>query len=161
MTPDVLLDQLKLFVEAYTGGILLPVKSKPSEAAVERAAEVWKMRLPVPDDDTKRIPYILLQLVNGTDAQEEGEHDTSGCFVRMIFATYHENASEGNLMLLHLMMSVRTALLRQRLIGGQFVLEPPLEWVIYPDNDGRLDKYYFGEMDTNWRLPAIEREVDI
>ena len=156
MTPEILLDQLKLFVEAKTAGIMLPVKTVPNESPIERAAEVWRMRLPTKEHETKSVPYIVLQLVNGTDAQEEGQRDVSGCFVRMIFATYNENASEGNLMLLHLMATVRTALLKQRLIGGQFLLEPPLEWLIYPDNTA---PYFFGEMATNWTLPTIEREV--
>ena len=156
MTPEILLDQLKLFIEAKTAGIMLPVKTAPNAPPIERAAEVWPMRLPTKEHETKSIPYIILQLVNGTDEKDEYGADVSGCFVRLVFGVYSEDASKGGLWLLNLMMTVRTALLKQQLIGGQFVLEPPVEWLIYPDNTA---PYFFGEMATNWTLPTIEREV--
>ena len=56
MTPLELLDALKAFIEENTKDILLPVRvDRKSGEAKERPAEVYKMRLPTKDAETKRI----------------------------------------------------------------------------------------------------------
>ena len=42
-------------------------------------------------------------------------------------------------------------------MAEQFVLQDPLEYIIYPDD---YHPYYFGEMITNWSLPEIKQEVE-
>lgn len=37
----------------------------------ERAAEVYKMRLPNKTAQTERVPYLLLQYIKSTDTQEQ------------------------------------------------------------------------------------------
>lgn len=70
MTPLELLDALKAFIEENTKDILLPVRvDRKSGEAKERPAEVYKMRLPTKDAETKRIPYVLLQYIKSTDTQ--------------------------------------------------------------------------------------------
>jgi hypothetical protein len=172
MTPAILLEQLQAFIQEHTADIILsvrPVKNKtlptapraraaePTEDAItERAAEVHLMRLPDKDAEENRIPYILLQLLTGADTQEEGQQPDSEAKVRIIFATYSENDSEGALDVLNIITRVRIALLKAGKIGKQFLLRKPLEYIIYPDD---TRPYFFGELMTIWEMPIINREI--
>jgi len=173
MTPNVLLDRLKEFVEETTADIILtvrPVKVKtiaeprpkgkaPPAAAEEithRAAEVHLMRLPDKDAETQRIPYILLQFLAGKDEHKPGDEADSTGNVRIIVATYAENDSEGALDVLNLITRIRNALLKAGEVGEQFLLRKPLDYLVYPDD---TQPYFFGEMMTVWEMPTIRREV--
>ena len=173
MTPIELLYELKKFIEANTKDIILSVRpiknkvipepsSKKSENADEepqtRAAEVHLMRLPNKDAETNRIPYILLQLLTGVDEQEAGKDPDSECKVRIVVATYSEDGSAGSMDLLNVITRIRVALLKTGVIGKQFTIRKPLEYVIYPDETG---SYYLGEMITIWGIPTIQREVNL
>lgn len=157
MTPLELLDTLKVFIEKETKDILLPVRvDRKSGEQKERAAEVHKMRLPDKDAQTQRIPYILLQFLKSTDSQESGDHPESTCMVRIVAATYSENGEEGALGVLNLLTRIRIAILKDGVIADRFLLIPPLELIVYPDN---TPPYYLGEMMTSWKMPPIESEV--
>jgi hypothetical protein len=171
MTPSILLENLKVFIEEHTADIILsarPVKNKtlpappttprsrstPTKTAQEitrRAAEVHLMRLPDKDAETNRIPYILLQYLTGKDETE----DSTGN-VRIIVATYSENDSEGALDVLNIITRIRIALLKAGVIDEQFLLRTPLEYMIYPDD---TRPYFFGEMMIAFEMPIIQREV--
>ena len=142
MTPLQLLDALEAFVKQETKDILLPVRvDRKSGENKERAAEVYKMRLPNKTAQTERVPYLLLQYIKSTDTQEQGQEPESECTVRIVAATYSEDES---------------ALLKDGVVGGQFVLKSPLEMIVYPDSTA---PYYLGEMMTTWTMPIIESEV--
>lgn len=161
MTPDVLLNALKQFIEENTRDLILPVRVRGNGNGAEqkeRAAEIYKMRLPDVESETKRIPYILLQYLQGIDEQKTGESPESTCKVRIVLAAYDENGETGALNLLNLMTRVRVALLKQGMINEQFCLLPPLENLIYPDSP---PPYYLGEIMTNWTMPTIHREVNM
>ena len=67
MTPLQLLDALEAFVKQETKDILLPVRvDRKSGENKERAAEVYKMRLPNKTAQTERVPYLLLQYIKST-----------------------------------------------------------------------------------------------
>lgn len=157
MTPLELLDALKAFIEENTKGILLPVRvDRKSGEAKERPAEVYKMRLPTKDAETKRIPYVLLQYIKSTDTQTAGEPPESSCMVRIVAATYSEDGEEGALCVLNLLTRIRIAFLRDGVIAERFMLKPPIEMIVYPDS---TPPYYLGEMMTEWRMPIVESEV--
>lgn len=157
MTPLELLDALKAFIEENTKDILLPVRvDRKSGEAKERPAEVYKMRLPTKDAETKRIPYVLLQYIKSTDTQTAGEMPESSCMVRIVAATYSEDGEEGALCVLNLLTRIRIALLRDGVIAERFMLKPPIEMIVYPDS---TPPYYLGEMMTEWRMPIVESEV--
>lgn len=173
MTPIILLERLKEFIQANTEDIILPVrpvknKTLPTvpcpkektaaDAITHRAAEVHKMRLPDKDAEENRIPYILLQLITGADTGEQGQQEDSEAKVRIIIATYSENDSEGALDVLNLITRIRVALLKAGEIGQQFLLRKPLEYLVYPDD---TRPYFFGELMTIWEMPTIKREVSI
>ena len=72
MTPIVLLECLEEFVKDKTKDIMLQVRVRnqnPDEEK-ERAAGVYKMRLPNKEDQTQKIPYILLQVLKGEDRRK-------------------------------------------------------------------------------------------
>lgn len=158
MTPAILLDNLEEFIREKTKDIKLQVRvrSESKEDKV-RAAEVYKMRLPNKDAQTQRIPYILIQLLDGKDDKEEREPEEATCQVRIVVATYSEDGSVGAMDALNVLLRIRSELKKVGIIGGTFCLQLPLEYIIYPDSP---QPYYFGEMITNWSLPVIKREVE-
>ena len=157
MTPLELLDALKAFIEENTKDILLPVRvDRKSGEAKERPAEVYKMRLPTKDAETKRIPYVLMQYIKSTDTQTAGEPPESSCMVRIVAATYSEDGEEGAMCVLNLLTRIRIAFLRDVVIAERFMLKPPIEMIVYPDS---TPPYYLGEMMTEWRMPIVESEV--
>ena len=89
MTPFVLLDELKKFVEAQTKDLLLPVRlERNSQGPKERAPEVFTMRLKKSADKTNKVPYVLLQFIKSEDRQEPGQRVECVSWVRIIAATY-------------------------------------------------------------------------
>ena len=157
MTPLQLLDALEAFVKQETKDILLPVRvDRKSGENKERAAEVYKMRLPNKTAQTERVPYLLLQYIKSTDTQEPGQDPESECTVRIVAATYSEDESEGASSSSSQAVSEETSQEPPSVVGGQFVLKSPLEMIVYPDSTA---PYYLGEMMTTWTMPIIESEV--
>lgn len=156
MTPIELLEELKKFIEENTKDIILQVRTKRGQEVKERSAEVHKMKLPTKDDEVERIPYILLQLLTGKDNQTPGDPEESECKIRIVVATYSEDASEGSFDVLNLLTRIRISLLKSRIIANKFVLRLPLEYIVYPDDTA---PYYLGEMVSDWSIPTIKREV--
>ncbi len=159
MTPIILLECLEKFVREKTSDIKLQVRvrNRDKEEVKVRAADVYQMRLPTKEDQTQKIPYILLQFLTGKDNKEEREPEESTCMVRIVVGTYSEEGSKGSLDVLNVILRIRSELKKIGIIGERFVLQNPLEYLIYPDS---TQPYYFGEMITNWSIPTIKREVE-
>lgn len=156
MTPVILLDNLEEFVKEKTKDIKLQVRVRGAQQGQEkeRAADVYKMRLPKKEDQTEKIPYILLQFMTGKDGEvQEG----STCQIRIVVATYAENDSMGAYDVLNVILRIRSELQKVGIIGGYFALQKPLEYIVYPDS---TQPYFLGEMVTNWSIPEIKREVE-
>lgn len=156
-----LLEALKAETEVAVGDLLLPVAMQQGdkEKPKNRAAKVYLMRLPDGKAATKKVPYIIHQVLTGKDQQPPGKLDESSTAIRSIFAVYNKDEQEGGLALLGLMERLRIHLLRTVIIGeGQFELdkEAGLEILVYPDDHA---PYFAGEMSTVWKCPAVEREV--
>ena len=160
MTKVELLRQLKLFTEDAVGELLLPVRMQKDDAEqpAPRPATVYLMRLPDSTAAAKKAPYIIHQAITGSDTQTEGQRIQCVTAVRSIFCVYSDDEQAGGMLLLDLMECVRIALLRQVVIGCQFELDlqNSFEQLIYPDDTA---PYYAGEMMSNWKMPAVEREV--
>jgi hypothetical protein len=155
MTPVILLDNLEEFIKKKTNNIKLQVRVRGTEQKQEkeRAADLYKMRLPTKEDETEKVPYILLQFLTGKDGEvQEG----STCQIRIVVGTYAENDSMGAYDVLNVILRIRSELEKAGVIGGYFALKKPLEYLVYPDN---TRPYFFGEMITNWSIPEINREV--
>ena len=95
MTPIVLLDNLAEFVKEQTANIILQVRTEPGADKKERAAEVHKMRLPKKEDSTRRIPYILLQILTGKDGKNDRGEQESTCQIRIVVGTYGSPSRPG------------------------------------------------------------------
>ncbi len=157
MTPIFLLDELKTFTKEAVKDIVLEVKTRrETEGTKKRMADVYKMNLPTKDEQIQKIPYILLQVINGKDSKESGQPEESICTVRFVFAVFSEDAGKGAYDVLNLILRLRSELEKTGIIGEQFTLKKPLEWIVYPDN---TPPYYLGEMITTWKLPTIEQQV--
>ena len=160
MTKVILLEQLKEFTQAATHDLLLPVaqQKEDKEPPADRAAAVYRMRIPDSRSATKKAPYILHQALINNDIQLPGQKPKATATVRSIFCVYHRDEQEGGLALLNLMERFRIALLEQVVIGKQFKLnlEAGLEGLVYQENTA---PYYAGEMVSMWDLPIIERKV--
>lgn len=154
MTPVVLLEGLKEFIEECTKDILLQVRTKPTEesSVSRRAAEVHLMRLPDKSSETILIPYVLLQFIDGRD-EDDAE---STCRVRVIVATYSDDNGIGSMDVLNVLTKIRIDLLKKGVISNQFSIKKPLEYIVYPEDTA---PYFMGEMMTVWEIPEIMREV--
>lgn len=159
MTPVILLEEIKKFIEAELKDLILPVRvEKNGTEPKERTPEVHIMRLKNKTDKTQKIPYILLQFLKSEDGQPEGQNVQSESWVRIVVAAYSENEYDGVLCVLNILTRLRLAFLRAGIIGKQFLLRPPLETIVYPD---QTPPYYFGEAMTVWRTPGIESECEL
>ena len=161
MTRIILLESLRDFTKEATAGLMMPTKvTSEGEIQQFRPADVYLMRLPDGSSAKKKAPYVLHQLVTGTDRQPQGQAVSARANVRSIFCVYNDDEQEGGLMLLNLMERLRAALLRKVVIGEQFTLdlEAGLEVLVYPDD---IAPFFIGEMASTWKLPAVEREVNL
>lgn len=159
MTKINLLEQLKAFTDEAVRNIVLPARMQKGDTVQQyRAAEVYMMRLPDSKSATKKVPYIIHQIVTSKDMQPSGQRESGSCVVRTVFCVYSDDEQEGALQLLNLMERLRIALLQQVVIGRQFTLDlaSGLECMVYPDDTA---PYYAGEMSSTWLMPSVEREV--
>lgn len=154
------LKALTEFTREVTKDMILPVSLQKEDDGQQkfRVPEVHQMRLPDSRQAKKKAPYIIHQIVTGTDTQGNERRTTNQTVVRSIFCVYCDDEEEGGLMLLALMERLRIALLQQVVIGSQFALntQAGLETMYYPDDTA---PYFSGEMVSTWRLPGIQREV--
>ncbi|MBE6012087.1 MAG: hypothetical protein E7234_05970 [Lachnospiraceae bacterium] len=157
MTPLILITGLKNFIEDVIKDILLPVRvDRNSGENKQRMAKVYEMHLPDEDSETSQIPYVIIQFLKSTDNQKQGDNTEGSCMIRIIAATYSEDRQEGHMNILNLLTRIRISLLKERIIGKQFLLEGPLELIVYPDD---TRPYYLGEIMVNFAMPTIEMEV--
>ncbi|MCL2357468.1 MAG: hypothetical protein FWC70_10025 [Defluviitaleaceae bacterium] len=161
MTEIVLLDALQAFIKEQTKNIMLSTRPEKGGTVKgtpgKRAAEVHKMRLPDKNAETKRIPYVLLQVITGVHEQNPGYNPEHTCKVRIIIATYSEDGGEGANDVLNVLTRIRVALLKAGEVGEQFLLRSPVEYIIYPED---TNPYYFGEIMSVWEMPHIKREIN-
>lgn len=152
-----LLDCLKEFIEEDLKDCTLPVKQDGWEDQPnERPIEVHEMTMPEPDEDHERIPYILLQLLNGKDERGNDGQMHSIVNVRIVITIYDRDMREGRMNLLYIVQRLRRDLQHKGVIGNCFTLKMPLEYLIYPDE---IEWYHLAEMATQWEIPAEERQV--
>ncbi len=158
-TPIDLLNVLAEFVKNQTKDLLLrerPSLKKPDEKKY-RAPIVFKMDLPKKEDDERKIPYILIQILTGKDEQSPGEDEYSTCSVRMVVAVYSDDIGEGKLDVLNVITRLRLGLLKRKPLGGAFLLGKDIEWVVDP---APPLPYCFGEMIMTFEMPPIYPDCD-
>ncbi len=141
MTPVMLIDELKVFIEEIVKNYWLETKNDTS-----KAPQVITGYLPpkksTPDPD---YPFVIVRLSKGKDQQGSG-----GAVVRIIIGTYSEDSQNGWRDVANIIDRIWNELMKKQVIGKKFKIEYPLDWDIpeeqpYP--------YWIGVMDTNWTVP--------
>lgn len=156
-TTENLMDALEEFLREDLKNYPLPVKREGTARQESyRAVEVAQMMMDDPDDDHERVPYILLQPLNGKDERNDLGQMDSRVNVRIVVTIFNRNKKEGRLQLLHIVQTIRRDLIRAGTIGKSFDLLWPLEWLIYPDE---TESYHLAELSTTWSVPSEERIV--
>lgn len=160
MTKLRLLEEFKLFTEKELSELRLPVRPQKTGLSPPplRAPEVYVMGLGDFSAAKEKAPYVFHQVITGKDIQPPGEGPESRAVVRSIFAVYHKNNQEGQLVLLECIERLRIGILRRQVLGEHFTLDisAGVEYLIYPED---IYPFYAGEMLSTWKLPPIEREV--
>lgn len=153
-TPIDLLNVLAEFATEHTSNLLLQKRpeSRKEEQEVFIPPSVYKMDLPKKEDEERRIPYILIQILTGKDEQKPGELPDSTCSVRFVVAVYSDDMGEGKLNVLNVLTRLRMGLLQRKALGGAFLLSDSIEWVVDPMPPV---PYFFGEMIMTFEMPPI------
>jgi hypothetical protein len=148
MTLKNLLDCLSEWAERELKDISLPVKQDGYDGQPEyRPIKAYQMAMDDPSDAEERVPYVLLQLINGT--KEEAT-------VRWVITTYDKDRHQGKLAVLNLVERIMMGLQRDRVVGGCYKLLDPIEYLFYTDDTG---PYHLAELATKWTTPTVEREI--
>ncbi|MFI3255431.1 MAG: hypothetical protein R3Y63_14020 [Eubacteriales bacterium] len=157
MTTSDLVDSLANFIKNATKDLMLPVRVVSDGAESKtRTPIIYKMRVPTKEAEIQQIPYIVVQHLKGKDERDENGIASCTAVIRILIATYSENQEEGAISVENIINRIRIPLLKQGIIAKKYLVNMPLEYVIYPDP---IPPYYLGEMITNWQVPPVEREV--
>lgn len=155
-TLERLLDNLQDFIKETMKGYSLFVKQEGwNDQPLTREAEVSQMIMPDADEEHERIPYILLQMLNGSDKRDNSGRMVSKVNVRIVIAIYNKDKLEGRLQLLRIVQKIRFELWNAGVIGKTFTLDN-LEFLLYPDD---TEWYHMGEMSTDWIIPPVQRDL--
>lgn len=152
-TPFLLQEALVDEIKALFAGF------ETENAAGEMAAlNVYPQSLPekTDEDDTAHFPYIVVRIVDGGTVSEE---EAASCRVILVAGIYDPEPNyQGNKTILNILSRIETHLFSKRIIAGKFAVQYPYNWQIYDDED--LHPYYFGGAETNWTLPAVQKEAN-
>jgi len=152
-----LMQTLQGFVEQITADMKLTsrVKRNSTEPA-ERPPKVFIGSLPEAEGEEKLAPYILLKLLTGKHERNPGS-DENKSMVRIIFVVYSEDPQERYIQALNVISRVQFRLLEETVIDNRFILQSPLELIIYEEDTG---PYKIGEIMTTWEMPIVKRKID-
>ncbi|MFJ2044527.1 hypothetical protein ACIOBL_13020 [Paenibacillus taichungensis] len=156
MTPVSLMEKIKAFLEEQTKVVMLsPTRLKPNIYLVDlppRAAGDYEEITDIPANPMEvdeRWPFII---VTWGESEEDSTRESQ---IGLVFGC-HGSGQAGYMDLLHLMETVRIALLRETYNGWPCKLERPLFMGLH---DEQADPYWTGWMTTTWVTPTIEEEV--
>lgn len=161
MTPLILMDALKEFVEECTKNMRLLVRAKSTETPETklRAPTVYKMDLPRKEDDLKLAPFVVIQFLTGTDQQKPAQDPKSIVAIRFVTVCYCEDMGEGKMNVLNVIQRIRNALLKRPVIADHFTLADG-EDVEYLVNPNPPVPYFDGELFAKFEIPPIDPEFD-
>ena len=154
-----LLYSVRDFIKTDLSGLEFPYKTENlnTDTPQTRPMNYFLQTMPLVEDQTAEVPFILLQLIAGDDEWSSSKHvGSSTATLRIVVELYDLDYTEGKLRLIGIVDKLRHDLRRQGLINGLFQIEDPFEYLIYPDD---TDYYHIAEMSTNWTMPYVERFV--
>lgn len=160
MTFRGLLDALEAAVKAELGTMQLPVKQEGwDDQPLSRDVEIFKQKVPPVTDVEQKIPYILLQIVNGVDDVDSNGKNENTVSVRMVITIYDEDPDQGRLAAQNIVERLRVGLQRRGVIGKRFELTKPFEYAFYVDDTALYNPYHQAEIMTKWKIPPVKRQM--
>ena len=156
-----MLENLKIFVQDSTRSMVWKTsvqREDQLELEEVRPLAVYLQALPDMKSWQKKAPYVILQVLTGTDKQDTGDTPKSSCTFRMVFCLYNEDAEQGMMEVLQLIEHVRIDLLRIQIIGKKYQLDmqEQLSELFYSNESA---PYFGGEISGVFRMPSVDREV--
>lgn len=118
---------------------------------------VYPQNIPVPlsvEEDENPVPYIIVRLNTGTDANV---HDSKYIMqVVVIMGIWEDDRNaQGHRELLNIINLVYERFKKNPCLDGKYVYDGEFEWDIQEDG---YYPYYFGAFKMNFAIPAIRRE---
>lgn len=154
-----LLENLRIFVQDSTANMYWKTSLQRGDEDEQTAVlNVYLQSLPDMKSWQKKAPYVILQVLTGTDKQDTNDTPKSSCTFRMVFCLYNDNTEQGMMEVLQLIEHVRIDLLRIQVIGHKYQLDlqEQLSELFYSNESA---PYFGGEISGVFRMPSVEREV--
>lgn len=137
-------------------------ETEPEPEPVEPEPELVKMtvfpqNIPVPlsvDEDENPVPYIIVRLNTGTDANTFDSEYIMKVVVIMGIWDDDRNA-QGHRELLNIINLVYRRFATNPCLDGKYIYKGEFKWDIQEDG---YYPYYFGAFEMNFAIPAIRRE---
>ena len=177
MTRNDFLDAVAEYTAKVLGELRLPRNTDPDEIGeedpeavfktdgeTEVPIAVFKRRLPDMLSSTAPAPYVLHQIVTGTDGLDKDRRPKSTVLLRSVFCIYHPvpfagaEEDEGAERAMEVVERFRTAILRDGIIANRYKLDldaGEVETLYYPDD---MRPYYIAEIASNWDVPSVKME---
>jgi hypothetical protein len=116
---------------------------------------IFKQHLPErPEDDYSLFPYVIIQLVEGEQADENAEQHVKVLFI--IGAYDPDRNNQGYQHVTMIIQKMIESFKKAPLINQKFELKYPLKWAVYNEED--VAPFYFGGVETLWAVPSHSRE---
>lgn len=145
-TPLLLIDELCKLAEQATKDLRL--ETKAGELRAPMIIPGWldadepKAGKP-PDDEDKQVPFVLVRLIIGEEAEQTGSAD-----VKFIIMT-HSKSGQGWRDPLIIIERLRQAFLKSRPLARKFNLQFPIKYEMPEDLPW---PYFVGRMVTSWEI---------
>lgn len=129
-------------------------RENPTEEPEFIPINVFPQHLPQKESsDTSLYPFILVQLLDGTQSTET---EQMGVSLQCIVGTYDNNKDyQGYRDLCSILQKIYEDLIRNPNIDDRFEMVFPIDWFI---SDESPFPYNFGAVTTNWNVPKALRE---
>lgn len=153
-----LLDALAEWTEETLKDMMLPLNNEYETTETERPIKAYKQAMPDAGEAEERVPYVLLQCMNGSDGLKNGRL-VAKIYVRWVIAVYNTSPAEGNLSLMNIIGRIRDRLLSEGTIGRRYRLasdeDDTFSWEI---NTAPTWPYYVANIYTLFDAPPVERK---
>ena len=115
--------------------------------------QIFEQHLPQKQkEDLSLYPYIIIQLNNGTQANETAAEGIKVVFLIGVFQEDSENQGYRNVV--RVINRISSNLKQNPTVKRQFQLNYPYDWALYDED---VAPYFFGGIETTWNVPTFSR----